>query len=290
MRQLDGKVAVITGAASGIGLATAARFAAAGMKVVMADVEKPALDRAVAGLRESHPDVVGVQTDVSSAESVQALAVETLATFGAVHVVFNNAGVTGGRGAVQDLPLETWRWTVEVNLLGVVHGIRTFLPHLLEQGCGHIVNTASMAALNAHPLAHAPYVASKFAVLGLTQNLFYELAAVSDGKIGVSVLVPSFVRTNIMTSARNAPASVGAAPPSRPYVFPPGTASPEEVAEVVHDGVLANRFYLFTDPAEAAEMADQQARWIRAGIPLQPADGMTRAGMQALGVTVATEP
>jgi len=159
MKQLSGRVAVVTGAASGIGLAMATRFAAEGMRCVLADIEEGALQRAVDGLRRGGAAAVGVRTDVSSAADVQALADAAIAEFGAVHVLCNNAGVGGGTDFAKT-PLDTWEWVLGVNLWGVIHGCRTFLPLLLEQDEGHIVNTSSMAALNGHPLGLAPYTVS----------------------------------------------------------------------------------------------------------------------------------
>ena len=177
------------GAASGIGRAMVARFAAEGMACVLADVEESALGLAVSELRDSGATAVGVRTDVSSAADVQAPADRALAEFGAVHVLCNNARAGGGTDFAK-IPLDVWEWVLGVNLWGVIHGCRVFLPLLLEQDEGHIVNTSSMAALNGHPLGLAPYTVSKFGVLGLSQNLFFELAATTPGHVGVSVLIP----------------------------------------------------------------------------------------------------
>ena len=148
MNDLDGKVAVVTGAASGIGLDMATRFAEAGLKVVMADIEEPALDVAVAALKEREHDVLGVVTDVSHADSVEELARKALRQYGAVHVFCNNAGVGTGEAKIWELPQADWDWVYGVNFWGVLHGLRAFVPVMLEQGdeC-HIVNTASMAGL-----------------------------------------------------------------------------------------------------------------------------------------------
>jgi NAD(P)-dependent dehydrogenase (short-subunit alcohol dehydrogenase family) len=147
MRQLAGRVAVVTGAASGIGRSLAARFAAEGMRCVLADVEEPALETAVADLRSSGAEAIGVRTDVANADDVRALAERTLDQFGAVHLLCNNAGVGTGSDFA-NIPLEVWEWVLGVSLWGVIHGCRTFLPLLLEQDEAHIVNTSSMAALN----------------------------------------------------------------------------------------------------------------------------------------------
>src|SRR6266567_947725 len=283
MKQLSGRVAVVTGAASGIGLAMAARFAAEGMRCVLADVEDGALQRAVDELRRSGAAAVGVRADVSSAADVRALADRTIAEFGAVHVLCNNAGVGGGTDFAKT-PLDTWEWVLGVNLWGVIHGCRTFLPLLLEQDEAHIVNTSSMAALNGHPLGLAPYTVAKFGVLGLTQNLFFELAATTGGRVGVSVLIPGLTRTRIFEGDRNRPASVPAPPPSG-FVQTSRAAiaeafqtalDPAAVADVVIDAIRERRFYILTHPDESFDMAEQQLRWMKTNVPLVPGPGVAR--------------
>ena len=283
MRQLDGRVAVITGAASGIGRALAGRFAAEGMRCVLADVEEEPLERAVGELRRSGAAAVGVRTDVSSAADVQALADRTIAEFGAVHVLCNNAGVGGGTDFAKT-SLDMWEWVLGVNLWGVIHGCRTFLPLLLRQEEGHIVNTSSMAALNGHPLGLAPYTVSKFGVLGLSQNLFFELAATTSGHVGVSVLIPGLTRTRIFESIRNMPATVTTPPPSS---FQRSSRAaiegvwdnampPDKVADVVTSAIREQRFYILPHPDEAFDMGEQQLRWMRANVPLVPGPGVAR--------------
>ena len=170
MEQLEGKVAVVTGAASGMGRAFAERFVQEGMKVVLADVEVGALETAVAELQEAGGDVVGVRTDVSRLEEVEALAARTIDAFGAVHVVCNNAGVESG-ATFADIPAETWDWVLGVDLLGTIYGIKTFLPLLREHAPdGHIVNTSSIAGLDSYFLTAAPYVAAKHAVVGISED------------------------------------------------------------------------------------------------------------------------
>ncbi len=283
MRQLSGRVAVVTGAASGIGRALAARFAAEGMRCVLADVEEEALERAVQELRRSGAAAAGVRTDVSSAADVQALADRTIAEFGAVHVLCNNAGVGGGTDFAKT-PLDMWEWVLGVNLWGVIHGCRTFLPLLLRQEEGHIVNTSSMAALNGHPLGLAPYTVSKSGVLGLSQNLFFELAATTPGHVGVSVLIPGLTRTRIFESIRNAPPAVTTPPPSSFRRSSMAAISevwdnampPDQVAGVVTDAIREQRFYILPHPDEAFDMAEQQLRWMRTNVPLVPGPGVAR--------------
>ncbi len=211
MDQLEGKTAVVTGGASGIGLALAHVFAAEGMRVVIADIEEGALTGArdeVAKSARKAADVHTVVCDVRDAAAVDRLRDETVGTFGTVHVVCNNAGVRGG-GESWVVPLSTWRWVLDVNLMGVIHGIHSFVPLLVEQGEGHIVNTASAAGLLTMPYM-GPYAASKHAVVAITEGLHMELE-IAGGKVGASVLCPMWVRTRIHESERNAPAEVLAA-------------------------------------------------------------------------------
>jgi NAD(P)-dependent dehydrogenase (short-subunit alcohol dehydrogenase family) len=198
---LDGKVAVVTGGASGIGKGIAARLVAEGARVVIADIQRDAMEATAAEI-----GATGVQTDVSDPASVDALARAVLGRHGAVHVVCNNAGI-GPLAPVADLTLDDWRWMLGVNLWGVIHGITTFLPVLKQnREGGHIVNTASMAGLVAGPRLGA-YAAAKYGVVGLTEVLAAELAA-DNSRVGVSVLCPGTVHTNIGTSSRNRPADL----------------------------------------------------------------------------------
>ena len=255
MEQFAGRVAVVTGAASGIGRALANRFAAEQMRVVLADVEADALAGAEKELRDTGADVLAVRTDVSNGDDVDALAKAAVDTFGAVHIVCNNAGVGGG-GPMQTLTTADWQWVLGVNLWGVIHGIRAFLPILLQQDEAHVVNTASMAGLVSGPFM-GPYNASKFAVVGLSETLFKELA-VQGANVGVSVLCPGWVNTNIGDSERNRP------PELRGDVEPDGSdptglrdmfkqmlttgMPPAEVADRVFDAIAAKRFYVLTHP------------------------------------------
>jgi len=247
MDDLKGKVAVVTGGASGIGKGLAARFAAEGMNVVIADVEGPALEATAAEL-----GVVGVRTDVSDAASVQALADAAVERFGTVHVVCNNAGVGGG-GPIRNQSLDDWRWIVDVNLWGVIYGVHSFLPILLaNEGGGHIVNTASLAGLAVAP-GLGPYCVTKFGVVALSETLAAELAAEAS-PVGVSVLCPGFVRTNIFTSGRNRPERLGKqAKTPRPTAdvqaaIEPLFIEPAQVADDVLDAVVHGKFWIFTHP------------------------------------------
>ena len=206
MQDVRDKVAVITGGASGMGRAFADRFGAEGMKLVLADIEEPELARSVDELKAAGAEVIGVRTDVARIEDVQALRERAREAFGAVHVVCNNAGVAGG--SVIDSPIEMWQWVLGVNLWGVIHGCNVFLPDLLEQDEGHIVNTASIAGLGG-AAGLGVYCTSKFAVVGLSESLHHDLAARSS-HVGVSVLCPGFVNTRIFESDRNMPDEVRA--------------------------------------------------------------------------------
>jgi NAD(P)-dependent dehydrogenase (short-subunit alcohol dehydrogenase family) len=200
MRDLSDRTAFVTGGASGIGFALARAFGEAGMKVMLADVEADALATAARTLREGGLDVRGVVCDVTDPASVQDAAEAAFKAFGNVHVVCNNAGV-GGTG-IDEISLDTCRWVIDVNLMGVVHGIHAFLPHLRAHGeGGHIVNTASMAGMNSG-LGFSAYSASKFAVVNMSEGLATRLKPLG---IGVTVLCPGFVRTRIWESERNRP-------------------------------------------------------------------------------------
>lgn len=248
-----GKVAVVTGAASGIGLALAHRFATSGMHVVLADVDEPGLETAAAEVGAHGVDTLPVRTDVSDEGAVQALAAATLERFGGAHLVCNNAGIAA-KGDPWFGPLSTWTWSVGVNLWGVVHGVRAFLPVLLESGGGHVVNTASMAGLM--PGAGAPYDATKHAVVALSEDLFLNMRS-AGLPIGVSVLCPGWVRTGIATAERNFPAELGEAPAPAPgteivfevlkRIIDEGTP-PAVIADVVAEAVEAQRFWILPHP------------------------------------------
>jgi NAD(P)-dependent dehydrogenase (short-subunit alcohol dehydrogenase family) len=205
MRDLAGKVAVVTGGASGIGRAMAERFAREGMKVVLADVEDKALGETREALAQAGAQVLAVRTDVSKAEQVDELARRTFEAFGTAHVVCNNAGVSVAGPAWQPSEAD-YAWVLGVNLWGVIHGVRAFVPKLVAQGEGHVVNTASIAGLVSAP-GMGPYCATKHAVVALSECLFHDLALATGGKVKVSVLCPAWVSTRIAESDRNRPAS-----------------------------------------------------------------------------------
>ncbi|HEX4903278.1 MAG TPA: SDR family NAD(P)-dependent oxidoreductase [Acidimicrobiales bacterium] len=263
MDQLEGKAAVVTGGGSGIGRAVATQLADAGMHVVVADVQQDALDATVSALVGAGHRAIGVRTDVSDGDSVQALADAAIAEFGAVHVLHNNAGVGVG-GPVWTHTERDWEWVLGVNLWGVIHGIRVFVPLMLEQGGpAHVVNTASMAGLISVPYLGA-YNVSKHGVVTLSETLHRDLR-LADSEIGVSVLCPGLVATNIFESQRNRPADLtddGRATGLSALLEGAGDGratedaigsfgqvlSPDEVGAAVVDAVRTDRFYVLTHP------------------------------------------
>jgi NAD(P)-dependent dehydrogenase (short-subunit alcohol dehydrogenase family) len=257
VEELDGKVAAITGGASGIGRALADAFGAAGMKVALADIEPGPLADAVAELTAAGIDAAGWPCDVSDAASVDAFASATFGRFGTADVICNNAGVGGAGGLTWEVPLAGWEWTIGVNLMGVVHGVRAFVPRLVEQGEGHVVNTASLAGLKAAPFM-AAYNATKHAVVAISESLAHECAMAAPG-VGVSVLCPAFIRTRIAESGRNWPERLGANP-SPPTDSPMADLmrqlvdnglDPAVYAARVVDAVQTGRFFVMSDEAHA---------------------------------------
>jgi len=266
MREPAGKTAFVTGGAGGIGLALGRAFVRAGMKVMLADIETDALAAAVESLRDHGPHVHGVACDVADPASVERAAEASYEAFGNVHVICNNVGVAGGSG-IDDISLDTWRWVLDVNLMGVLHGIRTFLPHIRAHGeGGHIVNTASMAGM-VSGLGFSPYAASKFAVVTMSEGLAMQLEPLG---IGVTVLCPGFVRTRISESGRNRPAHYGAARPPDP-TSPAGALAarlaelgrsgldPSDVAAQVLTAIREDELYVFTHPEIRAELEERFA-------------------------------
>ena len=249
LTELNGKVAVVTGAASGIGLALTRRFLREGMRVVMADVEEPKLADVATSLQKEGADVLAVLTDVTNPDDVKSLADQAVAQYGAVHLVCNNAGVAPAGPMLATTPRD-WQWTVAVNVLGVAYGVTTFAPMLVEQGEGHIVNTASEAGLVTTGML-GMYCATKHAVVGMTEALYRELESTP---VGVSVLCPNLVNTGIFHSERNRPygtelsaAENATIAPLREAISAAGI-DPSNVADDVLDAVLTDRFWIFTHP------------------------------------------
>ena len=262
MEQFDGKVAVVTGGASGIGRAMAQAFVAKGMKVVLADIEGGPLEETAQDLRAGGGDVFAVTADVSRAADVERIGEAAIDVYGALHVACNNAGVGGG-GATWDVDLATWEWVLGVNLMGVVHGLRSFTPRIIDSGGGHIVNTASMAGLTS-PAFMSPYNVSKHAVVTMSESMYVELQMLHP-EVGISVLCPGWVRTRIAESDRNQPAAVAAAQAAVQEATMPGGVSgdqlkgmidsfvaeglqPAAVADLVVDAIETKRFYILTHP------------------------------------------
>ena len=267
-----GRVAVVTGAASGIGLALSERFAAEGMRVVMADVEAPALVRAADRLEARGAEILPVTTDVSSGEQVDALRDRALDAFGAVHVVCNNAGVTGLGRPLWEMSRRDWDWVLGVNLWGVINGIRAFVPALLEQDAGHVVNTASLAGLTTGVLG--AYSVTKHAVVALSESLHFQLVQ-RGAPVGVSALCPGWVRTRILDADRNRPSELGPPPDPDPGLeaaremvrqLVETGMDPAEVAGHVVDAIRDGRFYVLTHP-EMNEGIRRRADEVLAGAP-----------------------
>lgn len=259
MKDLNDKVAFVTGAASGIGLGIATALAKSGVRVMLADIEKTALDKAVESLKRTNADVDGVVADVSLKGAIEDAAAKTLARFGKVHIVVNNAGV-GGEGRFANSTPGGWDWVIGVNLWGVIYGFQTFVPLIKQHGeGGHIVSTASMAGMI--PGAGAQYAVTKFGVVALSEALRLELAG---DNIGVSVLCPGFIRTNIMDSGRNLPERFAGTNvrPMTDWKAPnaaeaamiatvreriAGGIDPLYVGELVREAIEGNELYIFTD-------------------------------------------
>jgi len=261
MQHLKDKVAVVTGAASGIGLAIATRCAQEGMRLVLADIEEPALAHASDAIRQSGARILSQRVDVSSAPEVDALADAAYREFGAVHLVCNNAGVGGVGAPAWSQTLDAWRWVINVNLLGVIHGVHSFVPRMLASGEeGRIVNTASLAGLTSGPMI-SPYYATKHAVVALSESLSMELA-MTGAKVSVSVLCPAFVKTRIAESNRNRPESGNFGAWSGEFhalvqaMVEQGIPA-EAVAGAVIDAVKEQRFWILTHPEFEARIRER---------------------------------
>jgi NAD(P)-dependent dehydrogenase (short-subunit alcohol dehydrogenase family) len=255
MKQFKGKVAVITGAASGIGRALAERFVQEGMKVVLADVEADALAKTEASMRAAGATVLAVRTDVSKARDVEMLAEKAQKALGAVHLLCNNAGVAS-EAPIWEATVAQWEWIMGVNLWGVIHGVRVFVPLMLAQNTEcHIVNTASMSGLISVP-SFGVYNVTKHGVVTLSETLYQELAE-RRAKITVSVLCPGIVSTRILESARNRPGHLAATDPAAAPSGPrwealrqlvPAGMPPEQVADAVFAALRKDQFYILTHP------------------------------------------
>ncbi len=257
MKDFKDKVAVITGAGSGIGRAIAERFAREGMKIVLADVDEVPLSKAEDELRDMGTKVIGVSTDVSNAEDVERLARKSIETFGAVHILCNNAGVFGDFAPLWRQSLTDWEWVLGVNLWGVIHGIRTFVPIMLDQDEeAHLVNTASVAGLFSMPLV-SQYHVTKSAIITLSESLYYELL-IQNAKLKVSILCPGMVKTRFMESQRKRPTHLHANDKSRTEMeeawsdayseFISHGMTPEEVADHTINAIREEKFYVFPNP------------------------------------------
>jgi NAD(P)-dependent dehydrogenase (short-subunit alcohol dehydrogenase family) len=255
MEELMGKTAVVTGAGSGMGRAFANRFAAAGMKVVLADIEQVALDEAVAEITATGAEAIGVVSDAADEQANLDLFDKTIEAFGQANVICLNAGVGGG-GRIHELTTRDWQWTLGVNLWGVVHGLQAFLNHMIDHGDGHVVITSSIFG-HLSNTGTAPYNVAKHGVATLAETLFHELE--EDGStVGVTCLCPGIVNTKILESDRNRPEQLMNAQPRElteeeeamramaAEIFS-HAKPPAEVAELVHDAILSKQFWLFTD-------------------------------------------
>jgi NAD(P)-dependent dehydrogenase (short-subunit alcohol dehydrogenase family) len=278
MKDFKYKVAVITGAASGLGRAMAERCVQEGMKVVLADVELEPLAETEASMKASGATVLAVRTDVSQPSDVEALAQKTLEAFGAVHLLFNNAGVATGPCAVWESTIADWEWIIGVNLWGVIHGVRIFVPIMLDQDADcHIVNTASVAGLISGPELGA-YKVTKHAVVTLSETLYHELAQLG-ARIKVSVLCPGVVSTRIMESARNRPGHSPTTEPRDPAsaarweAFRRRVAAgmpPGHVADLVFDAIGTDRFYILTHPELQASVRSRMEDILEGRSPTPP--------------------
>ncbi|GHE46884.1 MULTISPECIES: SDR family NAD(P)-dependent oxidoreductase [Streptomyces] len=271
MKSLRGKVAVVTGAASGVGLGLAERFAKEGMKVVLADVEDTPLQEAVERIRARGSEAIAVRTDVRFEEEVQRLADAAVEAFGGVHVLCNNAGVETG-AEFSAIAAESWKWVLDVNLWGVIHGCRVFLPLLRQQEEAHIVNTGSGASFSAQLPTFAPYITSKFAVLGLSESLDMELRA-NNESVRVSFLAP-IAKTRMPEAERNRPENVPSSEGDalRGKVLDTIRAvtaqiglEPAEFAELVVDALHENRFFVVVRPEDSVAALEQRIAWLKGG-------------------------
>ena len=301
MKSLQGRTAVITGAASGFGLEASRIAAREGMQVVMADVQQDALDAAAAEIAGLGAAVLSFRLDISKAAEVRALALAVDERFGAPHFVFNNAGVGAG-GLIWENSLADWEWVIGVNLMGVAHGVREFTPRMLAAAQadpayeGHIVNTASMAGLLNAPNMGV-YNVSKHAVVSMSETLYQDLRLVTE-QISASVLCPYFVPTGIHRSERNRPADQAAAPPTRSQLIgqamsdkavSSGKLSAAEVAQMVFDAVKEDRFYVLSHPHALGGVQTRMEDILQHRNPTDPFQARPEIGTKLRAALRATE-
>jgi len=276
MDELAGRAAVVTGGASGIGRALAERFLREGMRVVLADVQQDALAATAAELGASG-EVLAVPTDVTDAVAVEHLRDVTVERFGTPFVLCNNAGVGGLGGFVWEGPLTAWEWVLGVNVFGVLHGLRAFVPLMVEADQGHVVNTGSLASLQAAP-GMGPYTTSKHAVLGMSEALHHELA-LSGSNVQVHLLAPGFLRTGIHDSDRNWLDRFGPRPPERTDEtarafrqiitdLVEGGLAPDQLADALLAAMRAGRFFVTTHPSAAAAYVDVRGQTVAGADPV----------------------
>jgi NAD(P)-dependent dehydrogenase (short-subunit alcohol dehydrogenase family) len=292
MKTFAGRTAVITGAGSGFGLEASRIAAERRMKVVMADVQQDALDRAAAEIRALGAEVLPFRLDVAHAAEVEALGAATRERFGAPHIVFNNAGVGAG-GLIWENSAADWAWVLGVNVMGVAHGIRVFTPMMLEAAAmdpayeGHIINTASMAGL-LDPPNMGVYNASKHAVVSMSETLYQDLKLVTE-QIGASVLCPFFVPTGITESQRNRPQALAADKPTKSQLIGKamseravgsGKVSAADVARFVFDAVGEGRFYIYSHPHALASVQTRMEDILQARNPTDPFAGRPEIGAE----------
>ncbi len=278
MDHFEGKTAVVTGAASGIGLGMTEALTARGMKVVMADVQEGPLEIEAERLTRENKDVLPRLTDVSQRDQIDALLAAATDAFGPVHVLCNNAGVGGAPGPIWATPPDTWDWVMGINLDGVMHGLRAFVPHMLEHGePAHVVNTSSIAGLMTG--GGNVYGVTKHAVTRISEGLYFDLAE-RDANIGVTCLCPGIINTNIVKSSLRAPGTAPASPPSDPDVadriqtfrkyFAEQGMDPRVVGELVANAIRDNQFYLFTQDEFATNIKSRFDQINAAANPVLP--------------------
>ena len=274
MRDFSNGTAVVTGAASGMGYTFAERFAAEGMNVVLADIETDALNAAVARLEQQERSVVGIEVNTLQRESIESLRDQAIERFGNIHVLCNNAGVIssedGGSRKLWDIPDATWNWVLGVNFYGVLYGIQTFLPHMIEHGePGHVVNTSSVGGIIA---GSGAYSVSKHGVLSLSEGLHIDLRSINSN-VSVSVLCPGLVNTNLLNAERNRPDQFGG--PSEPDPDEPSRVgsmddamNPSNVAELVWDAIINDKCYILPHPPWDAMVRDRFERILARSEPM----------------------